>query len=278
MPRTIYKTANPSKFAKKPTITSLSKMAAFLRIYRKFVSNLKIREEILRKTASSYAIGPTIIWTEDVADISIFTTSENYSNFIGFESPFNNPSSKQYLGKIIKKMRMVKGTILVKEATPVTTSTLINPMHIPVHFCAYRVDEAGVFTIFDPSWHGADPGIYSTTAFYESLDAFNIPYSHALPNRKHHWQSRLPDDVFCQTWTLRWLYDDDARFPLPSTRLDAAKHIAGYIREFVRVVQRDISAYSALFPTYKLEGNSPEFVFQTILSHQGFVKTIHDLF
>ena len=71
MPKT-YKTANQSKFAKKPTLTSLSKMAAFLRIYRKFVSNLKIRKEILRKTASSYAIGPTIIWTEDVADISIF--------------------------------------------------------------------------------------------------------------------------------------------------------------------------------------------------------------
>jgi hypothetical protein len=251
---------------------SLSKLASFLTIYRKFVSNLKIREEILRKSDSIYEIGPTIIWTETEEDLAIFTSNENYTNYVGFEAPFNNPRSTQYLGKLFKNMRMVKGSILIKEATPT------NAMHIPVHFCAYRIDEMGVLSIFDPSWHGADPGIYSTTAFYDSLDAFQIPYVHAFPDRKHHWQSRLPDDVFCQTWTLRWLYDDNARFPLPNTRLDAAKLISEYIQFFIRIIQKDLALYVPLFPEYKLEGNAPATVFESLLAQRSLTASINELF
>jgi hypothetical protein len=251
---------------------SLSKLSTFLTIYRKFVSNLKIREEILRKTPSVYEIGPTIIWTENSSDLPIFTSDENYTHFVGFDEPFSNPRSKQYLGKTLKSLRMVKGSILIKEATPT------NAMHIPVHFCAYRINDTGVMTIFDPSWHGSDPGIYSTTAFYDSLDAFNIPYVHAFPNRTHHWQSLLPDDVFCQTWTLKWLYDDNAELPLPKSRLDASKHVAEYIRFFIRILQKDLSIYVPMFPAYKLEGNTAETVFRTLVTHNTLDKTVHRLF
>ena len=262
--------------------TTNSKMDSFLTIYRKIVSNLKIREQILQQSCvsdytkgvvSDYTIGPTIIWTEKTSDIDIFTTAENYTHFVSFEEPFNNPRSKQYITKILKSMRMVKGTILIKEATPTDSA-----LHIPVHFCGYRIDNSGVLSIFDPSWHKADPGIYSTTAFYDTLDAFKIPYVHALPNRKHHWQSLLPHDVFCQTWTLQWLYTDNARFPLPKNDSDAAKQMAGYIREFIAIVQRDTRMYASLFPKYKLEGNTLEKVCKTILNQPTLENVIHELF
>jgi hypothetical protein len=247
--------------------------SAYLRIYRKMVSNLKIREDILRSVLSpKYEAGPTLIWTEDAKDLSIFTTAEKYTNFIGFEAPFSNPNSPKYLPKILKKMRMTNGSILIKEASSV------DPMHIPVHFCAYRVDENGELTIFDPSWHSADPGIYSTTAFYDSLDEFDIIYKHAESSRPHHWQSLLPHDVFCQTWTLQWLYKDNARsFPLPKTRLDAAKQIATYIKEFASIVSNSVDECMSSFSKYKLEGNKPKVVLQSILSNRVLVKTIYDM-
>lgn len=246
----------------------------YMRIYRKMISNLKIREDILRSVLSpKYEAGPTLIWTEDAKDLSIFTTAEKYTNFIGFESSFSNPTSPKYLPKILKKMRMTKGSILIKEASSA------NPMHIPVHFCAYRVDENGELTIFDPSWHSADPGIYSTTTFYNSLAAFGIAYKHAESSRPHHWQSLLPHDVFCQTWTLQWLCKDTLRsFPLPKTRLDAAKHIAVYIKEFTSIVSNSVDECMSSFPQYKLQGNQPRTVLQSILSNRILVKTIYDMF
>jgi hypothetical protein len=273
---------------------------SYLRIYRKTISNLHIREKILRKDAaaknsgvlsqsttcsyrriswiartpprvprsgvlSQYGIGPTLIWTENPDDLAIFTTAESYTNYLSFEAPFSNPRSPKYLPKILrsKAMRMKKGSILIKEETPE------NAMHIPVHFCAYRIDEAGVFTIFDPSWHSTDAGIYSTTAFYDSLNAFGIPYRHAEPNRAHHWQCVLPNDVFCQTWSLRWLLCDFTRpsiptrntFPLPKTRAEAIAQITTYIGEFSQMVLANIDEYMSVFPVYKLEGNDPRKVF-----------------
>ena len=234
-------------------------MNSFLSIYRKIVSNLKIREEILRTTNTHYTIGPTIIWTENPDDLAIFTSNENYTHFIGFEPPFNNPRTKQYIGKILKTMRQTKGTILIKVSVSTDDAT-----NIPIHLCGYRIDNSGVFAIFDPAWHIDDTSIYSTSGFYATLDAFKIPYVHAFPNRKHHWQSILPNDVFCQTWTLKWLYADNGRFPLPNTPREASTQLAGYIHEFVRIVQRDIPIYASLFPTYKLEGNTLDKVCRTI--------------
>lgn len=246
-----------------------------LRIYRKMISNLKIREDILQSIPSKYGIGPTLIWTEDASDLLIFTNEKNdkNTNYIGFEHPFSNPKSPKYLPKILQKMRMTKGSILIKE----TSSA--NPMHIPVHFCAYRVDENGKLTIFDPSWHSADPGIYSTTAFYESLDAFGIYYKHAESSRPHHWQSLLPNDVFCQTWTLQWLYKDTLRsFPLPKTNIDAANQIAIYIKEFAEILSNSVDKYMVSFPQYKLEKTNPTTLLQSILSNHTFAKTIYDMF
>lgn len=236
-------------------------MNSYLSIYRKIVSNLKIREEILRTTNTHYTIGPTIIWTENADDLAIFTTNENYTHFIGFEPPFNNPRTKQYIGKILKAMRKTKGTILIKETTQTDDAT-----NIPIHLCGYRIDNSGVFTIFDPAWHNIDDTtiIYSTSGFYATLDAFKIHYVHSFPNRKHHWQSILPNDVFCQTWTLKWLYTDNGRFPLPNTPIETANQLAKYIREFVRIIQLDIPIYTALFPKYKLEGNTLDKVCRTI--------------
>lgn len=252
---------------------------SFLRIYRKTISHLKIREDILSSIPSDYAVGPTILWIEDPADLSIFT--EDCPHSIGFEAPFNNPRSPKYLKKIIEKMRMKKGTILIKESAQTT-----DVMHIPVHFCAYRVCDDGILTIFDPSWHIEDRGIYSTSAFYDSLDAFGISYQHAEPLRSHHWQSMLPNDVFCQTWTLQWLmpeYDNPAyqhseSFPLPKTRKEAAKYIAKYIKQLSTLVIKNIDVYMSVFPTYKLERNDPVTVFETIIQYKQLEKYIYDTF
>jgi hypothetical protein len=107
---------SPSSLRKQKLKSNPVDMSAFIRIYRKTISNLKIREDILRSTPSKYAIGPTLIWTEIPEDLSIFTTEESYTNYIGFEGDFSNPRSPKYLKKILAKMRMTKGTILIKEA------------------------------------------------------------------------------------------------------------------------------------------------------------------
>jgi len=174
------KLANLKKISNKGEKVAQTELTYF-RIYRRCMSNLQIRENILRTVPSAYEIGPTLIWTETSADLDIFTTAENYTNYIGFDAPFNNPRSPKYLPKLLKKMRMLKGTIMIKEASVDSSNR-----SIPVHLCAYRVDHMGTSTIFDPSWHSADPGIYSTTAFYDSLDAFGISYQHAEPKRSHH--------------------------------------------------------------------------------------------
>ena len=274
MPAKVFKSATSAKFKpvyKKPN-TPTQTWSVLMRIYRKTISNLKIREELLRSIPSEYDVGPTLIWTEDACDLSIFTTAESYEHFIGFEAPFSNPKSPKFLKKILGKMRMTKGSILIKESTPT------NAMHIPVHFCAYRIDEAGELTIFDPSWHSADPGIYSTTAFYDSLDAFGITYKHAEPKRGHHWQSVLQNDVFCQTWSLRWLLSDSRAFPLPKTRLEAAKQIAIYAKEFVRMLTANLDTFIHHLPIYKLEGHDAKSVFCAIVSCHQLVKIIYDLF
>lgn len=253
------KTTKP-RVAPRPTSVAAIDAARhfiYMRIYRKTISNLHIREKILRNAPAKYEVGPTLIWTENPADLAIFTTAESYTNYLTFEAPFSNPRSPKYLPKIFQSntMRMKKGTILIKEATPE------NAMHIPVHFCAYRIDDAGILTIFDPSWHSTDAGIYSTTAFYDSLDAFGISYRHAEPKRAHHWQSILPNDVYCQTWTLRWLLCDDIRcFPLPKSRTEANTQLSSYIRDFARRVLDNIDEYMAVFPAYKLQGNDPRVV------------------
>ena len=278
-PKISKKTIRPTKFKsfKSGAVCSTTSLFTYLRIYRKTISNLKIREDIVSCIPSEYSVGPTLIWTEDADDLSLFTTAESYEHFIGFELPFNNPRSPKYLKKIIEKMRMKKGTILIKEASQK------DAMHIPVHFCAYRIDDAGVFTIFDPSWHSADPGIYSTTAFYDSLDAFGISYQHAEPMRGHHWQSLLPNDVFCQTWTLQWLMNpiDSTRcrhsFPLPKTKLEAARHIAKYMKELSTIVIKKIDIYMSVFPTYKLENHNPTVVFRSIISNAQLVKYIYNV-
>jgi hypothetical protein len=236
-----------------------------IRIFRKFVSNLKIREEVLRShgDAADYSVGPTLIWTEDSADLAMFTSNEGYSNFISFESPHDDPRSKHYLAKVLRRQKNTKGSILIKEAS----SPQNKPTSILVHFCAYFVDASGMLHIFDPSWHSADPGIYSTTAFYESLDAFRIPYQHVEPHRPHHWQSLLSNDVFCQTWTLEWLRKDcPDHFPLPETAKEAASHVSNYIHEFVKTVNLHREKYVSLFPKHKWEGFSPNSVLDKVCS------------
>jgi hypothetical protein len=255
-------------------VPSSTKWWSYLRIYRKTISNLKIREKILlsntnmrqntkQSNKKMYKVGPTLIWTEIAADLGIFTTAENYKKFMSFEAPFNNPCSSKFLKKILKhkKMHMKKGTILIKQATPK------NATNIPVHFCAYRIDNKGILSIFDPSWHRADPGVYSTTAFYQSLDAFGISYVHAENDHTHYYQSVLPNDVFCQTWSLVWLMEthDITRLSIPKTREEAVAHLSQYISGFSNIVLDDIDAYMALFPTYKLEGNDPSVAFETII-------------
>jgi hypothetical protein len=251
-------------------VSSSTNWWSYLRVYRKTVSNLKIREKILQSNnnmiqtkQSPYKVGPTLIWTEIAADLSIFTTSEKYTNYMGFEAQFKNPRSRKFLKKLLKskKMHMKKGSILIKEATPKNAS------NIPVHFCAYRIDKNGVFYIFDPSWHRNDPGVYSTTAFYNSLDAFGISYVHAENDHTHYYQSVLPNDVFCQTWSLIWLMDihDNLLLPLPKTRQDAVDHLSKYVTGFSQIVLDDIDSYMALFPAYKLEGHDASVVFHTII-------------
>jgi hypothetical protein len=268
-----YPSMTPSMISlQKKKQTPDNDIFTFIRIYRKTISNLKIREEILRSVPSKYRIGPTLIWTELSEDLNIFTTTESYKNYIGFEGEFSNPRSKNYLKTILSNMRMTQGTILIKEATDP------DAMNIPVHFCAYRIDATGELSIFDPSWHSADPGIYSTTAFYDSLDAFGIAYKHSEQTRKHHWQSLLMNDVFCQTWTLQWLMSNSRSFPLPATRIDAAEHIARYIKDLSSKILKNIETYMSVFPAYKLEGKDPVMVFRTLHSNRTLTTIINDSF
>ena len=271
------RTKHASNATKKMT-HKINDILKFIRIYRKTVSNLKIRDYMLRSVPSEYQIGPTIIWTEVKDDLSIFTSAESYKNYIGFEDDFAKTNSKYYLPKILKSenMRMTKGTILIKEKTEP------DEMNIPVHFCAYRIDKNGKLKIFDPSWHKDDPGIYSTTAFYASLVAFKIKYQHAEYDRKHHWQSLLLNDVFCQTWTLQWLYSDvnDSEFSLPLTRKEASEHVTKYIKQFSEIILLNIENYMALFPAFKLEGQDPNTIFKTLIliSNNLLSKRIQDMF
>ena len=257
----------------KPEV-DIKKLPIYLRIYRKSVSNLKNRETILSSVSSVYEIGPTIIWTEIPDELAIFTTNETYTNFIGFEAPFNNPRSSNYLAKILssKRMRMKKGSILIKVASPENTTRIL------VHFCAYRIDENGTLYIFDPSWHSADPGIYSTTAFYDSLDAFGISYTHAETNRTHHWQSLIPFDDYCQTWSLQWLMEEPTiaaiKFPLPKTEKEARTQVLEYITYFSKILLSNMPLYMSNLPTYKLEGNDPMIVFKTIIERPQTLKKL----
>ena len=245
--------------------------AGRLSILRRFASNLAIREAFLSRWSTprvlskygisvdrTYSVGPTILWTEDSADLSIFTSQEGFDHFWTFEEPYNDPRTKTYLGKLLRANKRTKGSILIKERTSPDTP------NIPVHFCAYRVDDRGQLTIFDPSWHRADPGIYSTTAFYETLDAFRIPYTHWEPNRTHHWQSVLPHDVYCQTWTLWWLFTEGQAFPLPKTPAESAEQLQCILMRFAGMVLRHHHVLIPLFPKWKWEGETPDEIFSTI--------------
>lgn len=272
-----YPSMTPSMIVPQKKTQTIADMSVLFRIYRKAISNLKIRDDILRSVPSNYAVGPTIIWTEIPGELSIFTTEESYTNYIGFEGVFANPKSKNYLKTILEKMRMIKGTILIKEA-PDNEASIMN---IKVHFCGYRIDENGKFFIFDPSWHSSDKGIYSTTAFYDSLEEYRIKYQHAEPTRKHHWQSLLLNDVFCQTWSLRWLYiENDHQFYLPPTNKTAAKLIAMYMKKFSGIILQNIEKYMSMFPAYKLEGQDPTAVFRTLSGkrEETLTEIIYDYF
>ena len=245
-----------------------------LAIYRKFVSNLAIRETLLSSTPSRYDIGPSLIWVEIPRDLAVFTTA-GVKHYLTFDAPHDNPRSPKYLKRMLLKNRMSKGSILIKEQTPENAP-------ITIHFCAYIIDANGTFYVFDPSWHSADPGIYSTTAFYDSLDAFQIPYVHAEYDRAHHWQSVLRNDVFCQTWTLAWLLLDGSPngspFPLPNTRKEASAQLAQYIHQFVQLIQKKHKTVVPLFPVSKWDGYNPDSVFDQIQKDTCLAKTVENRF
>lgn len=244
-----------------------------LSIYRKFVSNLAIRDSLLSNAASTvYAVGPSLIWVEVPTDLSLFTVS-GLKHYLTFDAPHNNPRSPKYLKRMLLKNRMTKGSILIKEHTPANAP-------ITVHFCAYIIDANGTMSVFDPSWHSVDPGVYSTTAFYDSLDAFGIPYVHAHCGRTHHWQSVLRNDVFCQTWTLEWLLCDGYPngFPLPMTRKEVSEQLAQYINRIVQMIWEVRCHIIPLLPVAKWDGYTPDTVFSRILQHPNLQTTIETRF
>jgi len=238
-----------------------------LAIYRKFVSNLAIRASLLAATSSKYAIGPSLIWLENPDDLSVFATA-GVKHYLTFDAPHDNPRSPKYLKRMLLKNRMSKGSILIKEQTPENAP-------ITIHFCAYIIDANGTFYVFDPSWHSADPGIYSTTAFYDSLDAFKIPYVHVESSRAHHWQSVLRNDVFCQTWTLAWLLNDGAQFPLPTSRKHASDQLAKYIHQLVEMIWPNRAEMIPLFPVSKWDGHQSDLVFSNIMETDDLDTIIH---
>jgi len=217
-----------------------------------------------------------LIWLETPSDLPLFTIS-GLTNYLTFDAPHDNPRSQKYLKTMLRKRRMTKGTVLIKEATPENAP-------ITVHFCGYIVDAEGTFCIFDPSWHRDDPGVYSTTAFYDSLDAFGIPYVHAEYDRAHHWQCVLRNDVFCQTWTLAWLLFDGSPtgsptgFPLPRTRKEACAQLAKYIHGFVQLIRKMPKTVIPLFPGFKWEGYAPDSVFDRIRQDARLQQTIERQF
>lgn len=237
-------------------------------IFKRMVSNLTIRDELLRSTnPHTLEIGPTILWIENPEkDKDIFTKNEHYDNYLSFEEDdathyINNNKNKN--NKNLQQYDNIKGSILIKEYNKKNKTG-----NIPVHFCAY-VYKNNVLYIYDPSWHIDDRGEYSTTAFYETLRNYEINYVMVEQNQSHHWQSLLDNDVFCQTWTLEWLLRDGvAGFPLPKTNITAGRMIIAYLRHFIRLMKKDdIEKYVLLFPSYKWLGMSPLFIFDIIEHH-----------
>jgi hypothetical protein len=54
-------------------------------------------------------------------------------------------------------------------------------------------------------------------------------------------------------------------FPLPKTEKDARTQVLEYITHFAKMVLTNIPIYMSNLPSYKLEGNDPMIVFNTII-------------
>jgi hypothetical protein len=211
-------------------------------VFRRFISNLNIREQLLQNNSSGkYSIGPTILWlpTDFLRDnITEIRPIENqYHHYILIAGKPNVWSTK------IRNIEpMTKGTIMLRAEDSTGTN---------VHFCGYIVDEKRKLFIFDPAWHKKDKNPYSEDKFYNTLTrSGKIKYTHVYKEREHAWQNILPHDVFCQTWSLVWLLRDGEIEPV--TDINGASHaISNYFHEINAIIHRDKKKYISLFPRKK---------------------------
>ena len=179
----------------------------------------------------------------------------------------------------------VKGSIIISEGEKSESGGT------SVHFCGY-IYEDNILKIFDPSYHKDDKltGEFYLDFLYKYLkkkqkeekktkEKNPFVYENVYEDRPHPWQGEfvepsklLKKDVFCQTWTLKWLLKpNDSKFTLPNTPEEAANRIAHYYHEFVVLIKRirkntkkDEPNIIQFIPEEKWNGFSPNSVLKDI--------------
>lgn len=221
-------------------------------VFRRFIGNPVVRKKILQeKPDNHYSVGPTLFFMDkktkfneikqimylfknrgDYGDDSINIYSETDKFMALFYGIHKKTKQK---GATVLPLNNVKGSIIISQGVVSKSGS------IEVHFCGY-VFEDGVLHIFDPSHSKNTPGTFASFVdeFYPFLTKHRIQWQHVYENREYPWQHKpvlLKHDVFCQTWTLKWLLKpNDRNFKLPANALKAAQNVADYNHEFMGLI------------------------------------------
>lgn len=197
------------------TKVSLDTINSHITIYRKCVTHLGIRDEILSNNPSEeYMIGPTILYIPQDY-VNIITENKSYKNYVYINSQFKLPEAS-------------KGTIFIKMSNEDSN----------VHLCAYTFKNNKI-TIFDPAWHPVDKkGEYSEDEFYDDLKTvikkYKPKYQVDIVNTggSKSIQSVLNNDIFCQSWSLKWLLEDgNMKYPNTEDKKETITKIIEMIKE-----------------------------------------------
>lgn len=206
-----------------------------LRIFRRLITNLHVRENILQHNnkKNEYSIGPTILYIPKDY-LNIITDNKKYKNYIFVNSSFKLPENS-------------KGTIFIK--TSMDNSN--------VHLCAY-IFKNNKITIFDPAWHPKNKkGEYSEDEFYIDLqkiiNKYKPKYSYEIVETggNKSIQSYLDNDIFCQSWSLKWLLEDGS-MKFPTSLNGAVIQIISILQEFTEIINNNIENIF-LLPKEKFE-------------------------
>jgi hypothetical protein len=214
---------------------SLDEINTHIRIFRRLITHLQIRENIVEHNneGGKYSVGPTILYIPKEY-LNIITENKKYDNYIFVNSAFKLPEGS-------------KGTIFIKTSTEDRN----------VHLCAYTFKD-NKMTIFDPAWHPVNKkGEYSEDDFYEDLQKiikkYKPKYSYEIVKTggDKSIQSYLGNDIFCQSWSLKWLLED-GEMEFPNSLNAVVTRIITILQELIVIINRTPD-FIYLFPKEKWE-------------------------